>query len=856
MFTAAPFVFADTDFSFAEHIKETGTWYRDMYRSAFWGILKLLGEVINYIEEAVKEVLSWNIYTKLTELDSSFSYDNVKGVALIIVVVAITFAGILLMVNGDKMHVKDSVKNILVALCLIIGMPAIMGALDDFMFGKDNQSGYASEIGVTSHNSTKEGEHIKLGDKILSMQVYDNVASVKAATSSKGGKALTLYSATFDAKGEQKKDVKFISPQDIDINKLASQKDIKFKYISSEVNRAQRKYSDLTYENCADLLGMGAEYRKLINVQDKIALSVKTNTSTSDDSSNSSKSKSEAEVKTDEYKFYYAFEAEGRQEWTVTKFETHMIDILKTKTYNDGKIKVSDAKRFKDLNSNTMTFEQAMEAIKPDIIWQLNYQENVKKADGKVENVHLENLRTLEDYKKLSWISQIVTVDMWEPNADERVYAYDYDFFPAFVDMLIVIVCLLFALLKLCRMLWEIAFMHIFVPLMIATDAHGSGRAKRAFQHLISTFAILIVVLITLNLYLTLIGQMHEINNLIARWGLILAGAHFVIDGSDFIVKMTGLDAGVKSGAATLLGLRSAAGMAAGVGHAAASVGRTGVHYGAKIGGKAASIGGAAANHVGGAAVGAVAGAFSGMVGGASSGGEGHDGVIGAATGAVTGMATGGAAGAVRGGAEGARRGITGLFGGRNSDSASNGNSASEGADSGVPSVASSNSSPSTSSGTGTAATPQPTESSSSGEGTAASDAIGSDSRTGTAATPDMSESDTGSGAGTAATPDTISNDDVSNNDVQREGTIFTRAYSAGAGVGGAIGHPIDTANKVKNTAVDTANKVKTAKARYDISKADGFQTERTTAKTVIKNRVDDFIKGKYKDNNGNGGQS
>lgn len=853
MFTAAPFVFADTDFSFAEHIKETGTWYRDMYRSAFWGILKLLGEVINYIEEAVKEVLSWNIYTKLTELDSSFSYDNVKGVALIIVVVAITFAGILLMVNGDKMHVKDSVKNILVALCLIIGMPAIMGALDDFMFGKDNQSGYASEIGVTSHNSTKEGEHIKLGDKILSMQVYDNVASVKAATSSKGGKALTLYSATFDAKGEQKKDVKFISPQDIDINKLASQKDIKFKYISSEVNRAQRKYSDLTYENCADLLGMGAEYRKLINVQDKIALSVKTNTSTSDDSSNNSKSKSEAEVKTDKYKFSYAFEKETRREWTVEQFETHMIDILKAKTYNGGKIKVSDAKRFKDLNSNTMTFEQAIEAIKPDIIWQLNYQENEKKADGKVENVHLEDLRTLEDYKKLSWISQIVTVDMWEPNADERVYAYDYDFFPAFVDMLIVIVCLIFALLKLCRMLWEIAFMHIFVPLVIATDAHGSGRAKRAFQHLISTFAILIVVLITLNLYLTLIGQMHEIDNLIARWGLILAGAHFVIDGSDFIVKMTGLDAGVKSGAATLLGLRSAAGMVSGVGQTAASVGRTGVHYGTKVAGKAAHIGGAAADHIGGAAVGAVAGAASGLVGGVSSGGEGHSSVVGQATGAVTGGTTGAVAGATRGGAEGARRGITGLLGinrNKNSEGTPSGSSTGGGADGGASSASSNGSSQGASSDTGTAATPPPIT-----NGDASSDV----SDAGTVAAPDVSTGDSGVDAGAAAAPDISGNDgdaDAASNDVQREGSLFTRAYNAGAAVGGTTGHPINTANKVKNTAVDIANKVKTAKARYDISKADGFQTERTTAKTVIKNRVDDFIKGKYKDNNGNGGQS
>lgn len=858
MCTIAPLVFAESNLSFYQHIKETGTWYRDMYRSAFWGILKLLGEVINYIEEAVKEVLSWNIYTKLTELDSSFSYENVKGVALVIVVVAITFAGILLMVNGDKMHIKDSVKNILVALCLIVGMPALMGALDDFMFGADRKSGYASEVGLTNHNVTSEGTVIKLGDKILSMQVYDNVASVKA----KGQQ--TLYSASFDKNGKEKKDNKFVSPQEIDINELASQKDISFKYISSEVNRTQRKYSQLTDEACADLLEMGAEYRKLMSEQGiGYDLSVKKKTSTTDDSSNSSKSE-ETEIKSEEHKFYYSFKDGAHGEWTVTQFEKHMIEMLKGKTYNDGKIKVSNSKGYNKLivdGDYRVTFEQAMDAIKDDIIWELNYQENVKKANGELEDVHLTKLRTVEDYKKLSWISQIVTVDMWEPNSDERVYAYDYDFFPAFIDMIIVIVCLIFALLKLCRMMWEIAFMHIFVPLVIATDAHGSGRAKRAVQHLITTFAILIVVLITLNLYLSLIGKMHEIPNLIARWGLILAGAHFVIDGSDFIVKMTGMDAGVKSGAATLLGLRSAAGLAVGAGHLGGKA--------AHLGGKAVAIGGKAADHAGGAALGAAAGAISGGVGGAVSGGSGHESTAGTVAGGAVGATTGAAAGAARGGAEGARRGLTGLFrGNKNSN-----NSNSQPSESGTTTSASDSGTQTASSDTGTAAAPP--QATDSGSQAAGVDVGGETADTGTAQesnTADMpsgyaqtesgiivpssmaappqstedSGADNGGNADSASTPDAES--DNSTGSGEREGTIFTRAYSAGKTVGGVTGHP-------KNTASKAVWKAGSTKAKYDIAKTDGFATEKTTAKAKVSETVNNFVKGKYKDNNGNGGK-
>ena len=508
----------------------------------------------------------------------------------------------------------------------------------------------------------------------------------------------------------------------------------------------------------------------------------------------------------------------------------------------------------KDSNGKYVgTFEQAVEIIKDDTIRELNYQNNVNNALRNNTNVSLKSLRTQKEYDKMSWIEQAVTVDIWEPNEDERVYAYDFDFFPTFIDMCIIIVCLVFALLKLCRMLWEIAFMHVLVPLVVATDAHGSGRAKRAIQHLISTFAILIIVLITLKLYISLIGEMHNIENLIARWGLILAGAHFVIDGSDFIIKMTGLDAGVKSGAATLLGLRSAAGMAAGVGHAAAGVGRTGAYYGVNTARKAVHIGGEAADHIGGAAVGAVAGAASGFYGGARSGGSEHDSVAGTAVGGAVGAATGATAGAARGGAEGARRGITGLLGinrNKNSDAQStSGSSTGGGADGGASSASSNGSSQGANSDTGTAATP-PTitngdaSSDVSDAGTAAAPNVStgdSDADAGTAAAPNVSTGDSDADAGTATAPDVSSGDTPSTSGGERTGTIFSRAYDAGATVGGATGHPINTANKAKNTASNAYSKVKGAKAQVTKSK--------------IKNRVDDFFKGKYKDD-GKGGKS
>ena len=812
MCTIAPFVFADSSgTNYWVHIKESGTWINDLIRNAAWGILKAMSELINYIQQAIIEVLHWNLYDKLKKLDPSFDITtgSVKAVALAILVIAAMFAGILIIVNGDKMHIKDSVKNILVAICLIGALPALMQGLDDFMFGSNGGVGYASSYSI-SDKVTKQGTVKLLGDEVLAQQLYDNVATVSNNHKASTGKQYTLYDSDTYDNGTM--------PRDININKLATQNEIDVKYAGSTTSKRQRKFSELTMNNCVSLLGFSKEYAVLQHLKD-------------------------AGYKPSE-KIDVGLVRYGRNStYTIGELEKKMIDSLLKSSYNidGGTLKVSDSKNY-DIAKNAETFEECVDDIKDDIVWQLNYIENRNNALGNNTDVSLKSLRTQKEYDKMSWIEQAVTVDIWEPNEDERVYAYDFDFFPTFVDMCIIIVCLVFALLKLCRMLWEIAFMHIFVPLVVATDAHGSGRAKRAIQHLLSTFAILIVILITLKLYISLIGEMHSIKNLIARWGLILAGAHFVIDGSDFIVKMTGMDAGIKSGAATLLGLRSAAGLAVGAGH---------------LGGKAAAIGGKAADHAGGAVAGAVGGAIAGAAGGASAGFEGHDSITGQAVGATVGLHTGAAAGAARGGAEGARRGFMGLIrGNKNSN-----NSNPQPSESGTTTSASDSSTQAASSDTGASAAPPPPTATGSSPQAASADAGGETADTGTAAAPTPSNSDadgvaaadtpsveSGGSMDSASAPEVDSGSAADSGEREREGTIFTRAYSAGKTVGGVTGHPKNTADKV-------AWKAGSTKAKYDIAKAQGFKEEKATAKNTVSERLNNFVKGKYKDNNGNGGK-
>lgn len=94
----------------------------------------------------------------------------------------------------------------------------------------------------------------------------------------------------------------------------------------------------------------------------------------------------------------------------------------------------------------------------------------------------------------------------------------------------------------------------------MATDMNGSTRAKKMINELVVSFVMFAVVGLILKIYIWVLHGIFDMTteNILVKLFLVLAGAKFVIDGPDIIVKLTGIDAGVKSGAATLMGMHSA----------------------------------------------------------------------------------------------------------------------------------------------------------------------------------------------------------------------------------------------------------------------------------------------------------
>ncbi|SDA31090.1 hypothetical protein SAMN02910447_03333 [Ruminococcus sp. YE71] len=206
------------------------------------------------------------------------------------------------------------------------------------------------------------------------------------------------------------------------------------------------------------------------------------------------------------------------------------------------------------------------------IIEKLKEEEKELKVMGKnVDDIKWKNLAEYdEDDAEIGEIINAVLVGGKE-YANESLYRYHYNFWGLLVMLIVTAVCMLFAGIKLASLLFDVLFAQIVAPIALATDMTNSGRGKQVIMNLLGCNICYIAVIFILRLYLAVMSAVYEkyplgtgsiSDGMVNFWVILfitLAGAKFVIDGPDLIVKLTGIDAGVKSGLNTIMGLRSAA---------------------------------------------------------------------------------------------------------------------------------------------------------------------------------------------------------------------------------------------------------------------------------------------------------
>ena len=616
---------------------QVSTVFNDLIRKASFAILKTFATIVDSICEAVEYISSANAYNLLMKAFPNHSL--VMPIALAVISFAVCLAGLFLMFNADKLKISDTLKNIFVAAIFIFALPSFIGACNEIR-----------TKGVSSSKSIAQTAEYYASNS--NGTINDNLSEI----TSQNGMGVRHYL------GEQ-----IISKNMLDIDKTKN--DLKTHYLSESDD----------YKTTPNYI-YNMNYNRTLNPQEWTEKVINIYDITQYSEGGSATGLSDYDVATlvgfsyyyniymnnrirqaDQYgsqSIYIQYSEEARDDrgnyTSITRTireNEYLNNILIPAILNCDSVKEAIARGVLSVSDiSSCTNYQAVNTVLKNRVTPLITvsRKTVESSDlnNGVYYAHTMPLFTQaewEDMKDINSLSELgdylAHVIKNLGSGVEYLYAYKIDFWKTLITLILVAIALLFAGIKLAGMLYDMLFMNLIAPVVVATDVYGSGRAKKMIQELLNTYIVFFLVILVLNLYITTVTVVMTSNiNFIAQLMLILAGAKFVIDGPDIIVKLTGTDAGVKSGYGALMGLRSAAAMTTGAVRTAARTTKQATHIAGKAtggvaGGVAGGITGATAavrnsrEHDHGAVMqagAAVRGAVSGVVGGAFSGAFGN----------------------------------------------------------------------------------------------------------------------------------------------------------------------------------------------------------------------------------------
>ena len=614
--------------------------FRDLLRNIEFNILSFLADVIDFFDKAISALLKLNFFDYLSD---EFSFGKMGTVIIAVMSLALVLGACALVVYHNKIRVSDFLMSILVSSILLVAFPTFISSCNSLRSkGVDvaqnikinDQSEQAS---VNSDGTVAIGT---LGKDLLASGIYDVENSVDL-------KKKMNYLDTVGSSGNIK---------DIEITGGIAPDDDKpwTTYYITDVNDvypAQKKFNDLTTENMMSLLGLETEYNILKNADGELILSADFGTNMQVYCSVYSTSGSiyGSVLSEKDYETFLSASIGDACPYGVTNvsnYNTYLRDLIANHPA------VASAGKTQEVGANAHTVEEALDIIKNNVIRDLNIAANTrtaKEAEPVNATYQAFPLFDEEEYDNLNSLEQVIRRNITSGYTYDSLYYYHIDFWSTFVLMIAVAICLIFSGIKIATTLFEIMFSQLITPFIIATDLNGSGRAKKAIQNMLLSNIVLMIVVILIRIYISVIWGVKSSDygdNFAVMLIVIIAGAKFVIDGPEILTKLFGIDAGVKSGAATMMAINQSMQMGSYATMGLARAGSSVVHGASNI-----------AKHTASSAAGAVKG-FAGGVYGGIHGGDTTPGKIGkaiggAAVGTVTG-AVGGAFGHTNAGAKAA----------------------------------------------------------------------------------------------------------------------------------------------------------------------------------------------------------
>lgn len=162
--------------------------------------------------------------------------------------------------------------------------------------------------------------------------------------------------------------------------------------------------------------------------------------------------------------------------------------------------------------------------------------------------------------------------------ANDKYYRYSVNWWTVIITLAVSCIALFFMSLKVSRIIWEIAAHQLIGPFIAVTDLASGQRMKEFLRSLVSLFAVLFMIMLMYGLYFLGMSYINSFSagsqgvNAVAKIIMQMALAWMMIDGANIIERVTGVDAGLKSGYQAVIGALAAGKAVKGIGKAAGTL--------------------------------------------------------------------------------------------------------------------------------------------------------------------------------------------------------------------------------------------------------------------------------------------
>ncbi|MEK5504168.1 pLS20_p028 family conjugation system transmembrane protein [Bacillus sp. FSL M8-0168] len=176
----------------------------------------------------------------------------------------------------------------------------------------------------------------------------------------------------------------------------------------------------------------------------------------------------------------------------------------------------------------------------------------------------------------------------WLGIGEEYYYRWSWHFWTIVITLGMTAFSMIVSLIKISRIIFELPFKQLFGSFVAVTDLNGGQRTKQMFISIFSSFAILIIIALIMKFYMLFTSWVTTLHLGIGSIFLLIGASLAMLDGPQEVVKILGMDAGVKDGSKDMLAAYAGGKAVAG---ATSSV----MKYGQKIASGASGIAGGVA---------------------------------------------------------------------------------------------------------------------------------------------------------------------------------------------------------------------------------------------------------------------